>query len=337
MKNFLKIWIGTICLMVFCMVVVGGVTRLTHSGLSIAEWKPIMGALPPVHEKDWQDVFQKYQQTPEYQKINQGMSLHEFKKIFFWEYLHRLLGRLIGVVFLVPYLFFLLTKRLQGRLAKRLALGFVLGGLEGVMGWLMVKSGLVNRPQVSHYRLAAHLVIAFLIFAWFFWILLGLVLGEKSDEGERRSLKTFSWILLGFTSLEVVYGAFVAGLKAGFVYNTFPTMDGEWLPTGFWALEPRWVNLFENSTSVQFIHRWIAMTLSLSIVGFYMYARRFILTDTQRRSICLLLMAVVLQVSLGISTLLLRVPLSLAVLHQAGAFVLFAAILSVVFTLRAPS
>ena len=317
------IWLSLVCFLIFSMVIVGGITRLTHSGLSIAEWAPVVGTLPPLNEQAWQESFNKYQATPEYLKLNLGMSLGEYKSIFFWEYFHRLLGRITGLVLIIPYFIFLLKKKFVAGLSKRLLGGLLIAGLEGPMGWLMVKSGLVDAPHVSHYRLAAHLALAFILFGYLFMIILGLT-ADKS-KNNTAGLKKFSlWICMGL-SLEVVYGAFTAGLKAGFVYNTFPTMNGYWIPPALFYLSPLWRNFFENQTSVQFLHRLFAFLLLISVVIFRIMATRFSLTKNQKRGTNLLLSALLAQIVLGVTTLLCHIPVPLAVAHQGTAMLLFAA------------
>lgn len=218
------IWLVFVCLMIFAMVIIGGITRLTDSGLSMVEWKPLMGAIPPLTEAEWLRVFDLYKQYPEYQKVNSGMELSEFKFIFFWEYFHRLFGRLIGVVFFIPYVYFLFKKKIEKKLNKKLFIAFILGGLQGLMGWYMVKSGLIDRPDVSHFRLAAHFGLALTIIGYIFWIILGQI--NFSNQKLIYYPKLF-WslaILLVILSVQIIYGAFVAGLDAGLAYNTFPTM-----------------------------------------------------------------------------------------------------------------
>lgn len=323
----LILWLTLLCLMVFSMVLVGGITRLTHSGLSIAEWKPITGILPPMNEAEWQREFSVYQRTPEYLKINAGMSLPAFKSIFFWEYFHRLLGRMIGIVFILPYVFFLIRKQLPSPLARRLLLGLFLGGLEGVMGWLMVKSGLVDNPHVSHYRLAAHLLLALAIFGYFFWILLDLCAwNRETTPPQAPVLRNCSRILLALLVLEIIYGALTAGLRAGIGYNTFPMMNGYWWPPDMLMMSPVWINFFENRTAVQWAHRLVALLFFIGVIAFRALAARYRLSKAQKLSLNLLTVCLVLQVSLGIATVLTVVPVSLGVLHQAGAFALFAAL-----------
>src|SRR5574340_619499 len=228
-QNQIAAWLLLCCAMVFAMVVVGGVTRLTHSGLSIVEWQPLVGTLPPLNEAQWLEVFHKYQQTPEYQKVNFDMGLDEFKGIFWWEYFHRLLGRSIGAVFLLPFLYFLLRKKIEWSLAPRLAGIFILGGLQGALGWYMVASGLVDDPRVSQYRLTAHLGMAFVIYAAMLWVALGLLSPTSSRPEGARALGRFSLGLRGLIFLMVLSGGFVAGIRAGLAYNTFPLMNGHWI------------------------------------------------------------------------------------------------------------
>src|SRR3990172_8675806 len=219
-------WLSGCCVLVFLMVVVGGVTRLTHSGLSMVEWKPLVGTIPPLSQKDWEEVFLKYQATPEYLRVNKGMALDEFKGIFWWEYFHRLIGRAIGVAFFLPYLYFLLRQKIHGPLALKLAGIFVLGGLQGALGWYMVKSGLVDNPRVSQYRLTAHLGIALAIYAAMLWTALGLLSpGAAAASARQPRLRRFSWIITATVAYMVITGGFVAGIRAGFAYNTFPLMN----------------------------------------------------------------------------------------------------------------
>ncbi len=319
-------WLLVCCALVFAMVVVGGVTRLTHSGLSIVEWQPIMGTLPPLNAAEWQEAFLKYQQTPEFRKVNHAMALEEFKGIFWWEYFHRLLGRVIGVVFLLPLLWFAARRRIDRPLAYKLAAIFILGGLQGAMGWYMVKSGLVDDPRVSQYRLTAHLGLAFLIFAAMFWVALDL-LCRQADAGSAwspaRLRHAASW-LVGLIFLMVLSGGLVAGIRAGFAYNTFPLMNGHVVPPEILMIEPWHLNFFNNMATVQFDHRLLAWLLAALVPWFWFASRKHDLAPRARLGANLLLGMLVIQIALGISTLLLVVPLSLAALHQAGAVLLFA-------------
>ncbi len=331
------VWLLVCCALIFAMVVLGGVTRLTHSGLSIVEWDPVMGAIPPLNQSQWTETFAKYQQTPEYLKINRGMVLEEFKSIFWLEYYHRLLGRSIGIVFLIPFLYFLLRRRIQpARIPTYIGM-FVLGGLQGVLGWYMVKSGLVNNPHVSQYRLTAHLAAAFIIYGYIFWVALGLLSPQPQHKsgGAIRRIWLYSLGVSTLIFIMVLSGGFVAGLKAGLAFNTFPTMNGHWLPPGLLALNPVWLNFFENLATVQFDHRMIAYLLAVVIPLFWWSSVRIKLPARARLTIHLLLGMLAVQIALGITTLLFFVPVALAATHQAGALVLFTLALFVNHELRA--
>ena len=328
-------WLLACCAMVFAMVVVGGVTRLTHSGLSIVEWQPILGTLPPMNDAQWLDTFGKYQLTPEYQKVNQGMSLAAFKAIFWWEYFHRLLGRMIGVVFFLPLFWFWRRGRIDGPLALKLAGIFVLGGLQGAMGWYMVKSGLVDDPRVSQYRLTAHLSIALAIYAAMLWTALGLLYPlARGALAPPAPLRKLSAIITALVVYMIVTGGFVAGIRAGFAYNTFPLMDGHLLPPETFLLEPWYLNFFNNMATVQFDHRLGAWLLAVLVPWFWLKTRREALAPRARLTCHLLLGMLALQVALGIATLLLRVPIPLAAAHQGGAVLLLTCALLVNHTLR---
>jgi cytochrome c oxidase assembly protein subunit 15 len=324
-------WLLICCAMVFATLVVGGVTRLTHSGLSIVEWQPLIGALPPLNAAEWNEVFLKYQQTPEFLKVNHGMNLEEFKTIFYWEYLHRLLGRGIGLVFLLPFLYFLLRRKIDRTLAPKLVGMFLLGGLQGAMGWYMVKSGLVDDPHVSQYRLTAHLGLAFVIFAVMAWVALGLLAQRQkslaSANPALRSAQAQASGLLLLVFVMVLSGGLVAGLHAGLTYNSFPLMHGYVVPPDIFMLEPWYLNFFNNPGTVQFDHRLIAWLLIILLPLFWFRTRKLTLTPRARLATHVLLAVFVLQIVLGISTLLLVVPVPLAATHQAGAMVLFASLL----------
>ncbi len=328
-------WLLACCALVFAMVVVGGVTRLTHSGLSIVEWQPIVGTLPPLNAAQWQEIFAKYQLTPEYRKVNHAMSLDEFKGIFWWEYFHRLLGRTIGLVFLLPLLWFWWRGRIDRPLALRLAGVFVLGGLQGAMGWYMVKSGLVDDPRVSQYRLTAHLGIALAIYAAMLWTALGLLYPRTTAAGAPQpSLRRFSWINTAVVVYMVVTGGFVAGTHSGLAYNTFPLMNGHLVPPEIFMLRPWHLNFFNNPATVQFDHRLGAWLLALLVPWLWLKARRAALGPRARLALNLLAAVLALQITLGISTLLLLVPVPLAALHQAGAVLLLTAALLANHALR---
>lgn len=327
----IAIWLFVVAALIFSMVVLGGVTRLTRSGLSMVEWAPIMGVVPPITEAQWQETFDKYRQFPEYQKINKGMSVHEFKSIFWFEYSHRLLGRIIGLAFLIPFIFFVVRKQIEKQDVPKYLLMFVLGGLQGLLGWYMVKSGLVNRPHVSQYRLTAHLVAAIAIYSYILWVAWGLVVPKRDAEAARlRSVRNLGIALTGLIVLMIVSGGFVAGTKAGLAYNTFPTMNGYWVPEGLYAMQPWWLNWFENATTIQFNHRLIAWLLILAIPAYWFHARRQAPDQATRLALHLLLAMLAIQVVLGIATLLHAVPVALGAAHQAGALLLLTTVLYVV-------
>jgi cytochrome c oxidase assembly protein subunit 15 len=329
-------WLLLCCALVAAMVVVGGATRLTRSGLSIVEWKPIAGAIPPLSQADWQEAFDKYRQTPEYKQVNKGMSLEEFKGIFWWEYLHRLLGRLVGLVFLVPLVWFWLRGRLDRRLGTRLLGVFVLGGLQGAMGWYMVKSGLVDDPKVSHLRLAAHLGLAFAIYGVILWLALGLIYANDAHlrtERERRLSRQVKWIV-AVASVMVLSGALVAGLRAGYAYNTFPLMNGHVIPPEIMLIQPWWRNFFYNMATVQFDHRLLAYVLVVMIGWFWWRVRNGSVSGRAKGWADFLLLALLAQILLGITTLLYVVPVWLGVAHQAGALVVFTAAIGAMHALR---
>ena len=326
-------WLLLCCALVFAIVVIGGVTRLTRSGLSIVEWQPILGTLPPVNEAQWLETFDKYKLTPEYRKVNQGMSLDAFKGIFWWEYFHRLLGRMIGVVFLLPLVWFWWRGRIDRPLALKLAGIFVLGGLQGAMGWYMVKSGLVDEPRVSHYRLTAHLAIAFAIYAAMLWTALGLLYPGAGAAGARQ-LRRLAWIITAVVAYLAVTGGFVAGIRAGFAYNTFPLMNGHVVPPEMFMLDPWYLNFFNNMATVQFNHRLGAWLLAVLVPWFWLQARRDALGARATFALNLLLSMLALQIALGIATLLLGVPIPLAAAHQGGAVLLLGAALLANHALR---
>jgi cytochrome c oxidase assembly protein subunit 15 len=330
-------WLFICCAMVFATLVVGGVTRLTHSGLSIVEWQPLVGTVPPLDAQQWQEVFEKYQRTPEYQHVNRGMTLAEFKIIFWWEYVHRLLGRSIGLVFLLPFVYFLARGRLDRSLVLKLAGIFVLGGLQGAMGWYMVKSGLVDDPRVSQYRLTAHLGLAFVIFAAMLWTALGLLAQRApAAEPQLRAVQRLAAWLAALVFVMVLSGGLVAGIRAGLSYNTFPLMNGRLVPPEILLLQPWWLNFFNNMATVQFNHRLIAWLLAF-FVPWLWWRCRVVAGDGRRGLACTIALVVLgVQIALGIATLLLKVPVSLAALHQAGAMVLFGALLWVNHELRVP-
>ncbi len=316
-------WLLICCALILAMIVLGGVTRLTRSGLSIVEWNPVIGVVPPLNRAQWEEAFDKYKQTPEYRQVNAGMRIDEFKSIFWVEYAHRLLGRLIGLVFLVPFVYFLIKGQISRSLVPKLVTVFILGGLQGALGWIMVASGLVDKPHVSQYRLTAHLALATVIYAYIFWVALGLLYPIPDAPATVRPLRRFGAGVTALIYLMILSGGFVAGTKAGFAFNTFPLMDGRLVPEGLYAMQPLWVNLFENIATVQFNHRLIAYLLCLAVPAYWLYARRFVVAVRKRTVFNLLLAMLAVQVALGITTLVHVVPIPLAAAHQAGALMLF--------------
>jgi len=333
MKDNKKViyWLLTGCLLIFVMVVVGGITRLTHSGLSISNYKLISGTIPPMNQTEWQDAFDLYKQYPEYQKLNQNFTLEDFKDIYFWEWLHRVLGRLIGMVFIIPFLYFLLRKQLTRSTIKKSILLLFLGGFQGFLGWYMVKSGLIDRPDVSHYRLAMHLTTAFITFAYTFWVALDLWFPKKKEihKGVRNLIRFGLLVLI----IQIIWGAFVAGLDAGWIHNHWPLMnDGKLIhETVTIEQSPVWRNFVEGKSGVQFVHRYLAYIVVAIIIVIGFKSKKLVRTTFQKKAINSLLTLVFLQFILGIFTLLLQVPVWLGVLHQVVAFFLLA---SMTFTLH---
>ncbi|MBL0144172.1 MAG: COX15/CtaA family protein [Betaproteobacteria bacterium] len=332
-RRAVAFWLLACCALVFAMVVVGGATRLTHSGLSIVEWKPLVGALPPLNEAQWAETFDKYKLTPEFRLRNHDMGLEGFKSIFWWEYFHRLLGRLIGVAFFVPFLYFWLRGRLDRPLGWKLAGILLLGGLQGGMGWYMVKSGLVDDPQVSQFRLTAHLGLALLIYACMFWVAHGILRPARSGATDalRRAGLAFAVVVFAMA----LTGGFVAGIRAGFAYNTWPLMNGHWVPPEILLIEPWWRNFAYNMATVQFVHRTLALVV---LAGAWILAWRVFASRTASKESRLaagtLAGATLLQVVLGITTLLMAVPVGIATAHQGGAVVVLTAAVWLARTLR---
>lgn len=323
-RFWVRMWLYLICLMVFAMVIVGGATRLTDSGLSITEWKPILGIIPPFTDTGWLQEFEKYKLIPEYQEINKGMSLAEFKFIYWWEWGHRFLGRIIGFVFIIPLVFFWVKGRLESKLKPRLLFLLFLGGLQGFVGWWMVSSGLVDRVDVSQYRLAVHLTLAAIIFAYAFWIARGLAI--YSTQSNLPILLLVLAPLLCFGVLfQIFLGGLVAGLDAGLAYNTWPLMDGDFVPAGLDILQPWWLNWFENPKSVQFNHRIGAYILLAIIILQWLLTRSANIERPHKRRAFLILLIGVAQAVIGIVALLLQVPIYWALAHQAVAIILLAA------------
>jgi cytochrome c oxidase assembly protein subunit 15 len=313
--------------MIFLMVLIGGATRLTESGLSITEWQPITGAVPPLDEAAWTREFERYQAIPQYRAIHAGMTLGEFKTIFLWEYAHRLWGRLIGAAFLGPFLWFLWRRSIPWSLAPKLAGIFLLGGLQGALGWYMVESGLADRIEVSQYRLAAHLAAALLIYLVTLWVALDLLPSQVIGPPAPMRLRRAIGALLALAFLTALAGAFVAGLRGGLDYNTFPLMNGYVVAPDYAQLSPWYRNAFENPVAAQFDHRVLAELTWLAAAALWLYARRLGLARPLLRALDSVLLIATLQAALGIATLLLAVPIAVALLHQAGALLLLTALL----------
>ena len=328
-------WLFACCALVFAMVVVGGITRLTGSGLSMVEWRPVYGILPPLSGAEWQRIFELYQAFPQYRELSEGMKLGEFRAIFWWEYIHRVLGRLIGAVFLIPFTWFALRQQLSAGLAGRLALIFLLGGAQGLMGWYMVKSGLVDVPWVSPYRLTAHLALAVLIYGWLLWTGLALLRPAPAQVADERfaGVVRLARGVVAAVVITILSGGFMAGSDAGWTYNTFPLIDGNWFPPGYFAVDPWFANPFENIAAIHFNHRWLAIaTLCLALATWWR-SRWLVLAPSTRRLANWLALTACAQVVLGITTLLLVVPTAPAVLHQATALALLTFALMLVYDL----
>lgn len=318
-------WLLTGCVLIFIMVVIGGITRLTHSGLSISNYKLISGTLPPMNEAEWHDAFDLYKQYPEYQKLNNHFDLQEFKDIYFWEWLHRFIGRMIGLVFFIPFCYFLIKKQLSKSTIKKSIILMVLGGFQGFLGWYMVKSGLVDRPDVSHFRLAAHLTTAFITFAYTFWVAMDLMFPNRKEIDKK--FRNFIRWGLAVLLLQIIYGAFVAGLDAGFIHNHWPLMnEGKLIhETVYTELNPVYKNFIEGRSGVQFVHRTLAYVVVIFILIIWYKAKRLNLTNYQNKGVNVLLIMIGIQFLLGVLTIMLAVPVWLGVLHQVGAFFLLTA------------
>jgi cytochrome c oxidase assembly protein subunit 15 len=324
-------WLLICAAVIFGMILLGGVTRLTNSGLSMVDWKPLMGVIPPLSEADWQAMFLKYQQFPEYQKVNTGMSLEEFKPIFMYEYLHRVLGRFIGLIFILPFLFFLFTKRIKAGLTPKLIIMLIGGGFQGLLGWYMVKSGLVDNPRVSQYRLTAHLGAAVLIYSFILWTAFSLI-SPKSDQP--IELKNFSYLLSGLIFLMILSGGLVAGTHAGHAYSTWPLMGDSFIPAGLYSMTPVWLSAFEDITTIQFNHRMFAYLIVALVIVFALKTLRADIKGPAKIGVFCLIGLLIMQVTLGISTLLFYVPVPVAAAHQVGAVALLSASLFISHSLR---
>ncbi|ANN59691.1 heme A synthase [Mesorhizobium loti NZP2037] len=312
-------WLYVVLLVLFALVLVGGATRLTESGLSITEWQPIHGVIPPLNDAEWQEEFQRYQQIPQYTELNKGMSIEAFKSIFWWEWAHRLLARSVGLVFALPLLFFWVSRRIERGLGPKLVGILLLGGLQGAIGWWMVASGLVDRVSVSQYRLATHLTLAALIFTATMVVARGLA--PHSEPAADRSTQRLAGFIVFLALIQIYLGGLVAGLDAGLSYNTWPLMDGKIIPGDLLILEPAWRNFFESPKTVQFIHRLGAYTVFAVALWHMIATRRRLPGSTHARRATLLFVLVMVQASIGIGTLLMQVPLHMALTHQGFALI----------------
>lgn len=325
-------WLLTGCSLIYIMVVVGCITRLTHSGLSITDWS-FMGSIPPLSEADWLERFMKYQQSPEFLKVNFSMKLDEFKHIFFWEYIHRMIGRTMMYVFSIGLIILLIRKKIKKEMTPSLILLFFMGAMQAVIGWWMVYSGLQDKPAVSHFRLATHLMSAFTLFAFTFWFALKLIYPkDKIEKGEGVKLK---WWLLSFfvvLILQIIYGAFTAGfvegnaakIRPGHIFNSWPKMGDSWMPEQVTMKESFYLNFFENASGIQFVHRTLAIALCLLLAFIWYKSNKLQLNSNQYQGITFLIYGITIQFILGVFTLVYQVPVVLGVFHQTGAFFLFA-------------
>jgi cytochrome c oxidase assembly protein subunit 15 len=321
------IWLLSGCFLLFIMVVVGGITRLTNSGLSMTDWHLVTDTFPPLTEAKWQETFERYKQFPEYQKINihNDFTLSDYKFIYFWEWFHRFIGRIIGLVFLVPFVYFLLKKRLSTETIKKCIVLLAMGGFQGFLGWFMVRSGLIDNPDVSHFRLSLHLTFAFITFAYTLWVALDLVYPNKTDV--LVPLRKLARISLFFLLIQIIFGGFVAGLNAGLIHNHWPLMsDGQFLHDSVFIEKSTWfLNLVEGKSGVQFVHRTLAYVVVALILALYFKSKKYVLSSLQQKGINALVIIVFLQFTLGVFTLLYAVPLWLGLLHQIMAFFLLTA------------
>jgi cytochrome c oxidase assembly protein subunit 15 len=321
-RNSIVLWLISGCVLIGLMVIIGGITRLTHSGLSMVEWKPITGIIPPLNESDWMLEFEKYQKSPEFIHLHNYFSLEDFKKIFFWEYLHRLIGRIIGIVFIIPFCYFYFKNHLTKQLKKRVLVIFSLGFFQGFLGWFMVKSGLVDNPNVSHYRLAAHFTTALFLIIYIYYTVLEYKYGKRIGFSTKILAKPLL-IIFCLLTIQITYGAFVSGLKAGFMYNTYPKMGEDWIPESMNIAfqNEGFISLLENKVVVQFMHRIIPLFILSLIVYLYLKIKQSAV-EKLKKIFTFFIFAILLQITFGILTLIYQVPLSLGVIHQAMAIVL---------------
>lgn len=321
------IWLLSGCILLFIMVMVGGITRLTNSGLSMTDWHLVTDTFPPTSEQAWNEAFEEYKKFPEYQKINihNDFTLDDYKFIYFWEWFHRFIGRIIGLVFIIPFVYFLIKKKLDSETIKKCIILLFMGGFQGFLGWFMVKSGLIDNPDVSHYRLALHLTFAFITFAYTLWVALDLIYPNKVEV--ILPLRKLARITMAVLILQIIYGGFVAGLNAGLIHNHWPLMsEGKLIHETVWIEQPTLLqNLTEGKSGVQFIHRTFAYFVVGMILFLYFKSKKYSLTILQIKGLNVLVLFVFAQFILGIFTLLLHVPLWLGLAHQLMAFFLLSA------------
>ena len=326
-NNYVIIWLLSGCLLLFMMVVVGGITRLTNSGLSMTDWHLVTDTFPPLSNEKWSQAFEEYKKFPEYQKINihNDFTLSDYKFIYFWEWFHRFIGRIIGLAFIIPFIYFLFKKRLSPETIKKCAILLSMGAFQGFLGWFMVRSGLINNPDVSHFRLALHLTFAFITFAYTLWVALDLIYPEKKKI--EKSLRTIARVALVFLLLQIIYGGFVAGLNAGLIHNHWPLMsDGQFIHDSvFLEQKNLFLSFTEGKSGVQFVHRTLAYFVVGIIVLLYFKSTRFTMDKSQTNGVKALLLIVFVQFGLGVLTLLYGVPLWLGLTHQISAFFLLTA------------
>lgn len=325
--SYIKLWLWAGILLIVLMMVVGGITRLTGSGLSIVEWNVISGTIPPITEAQWQHAFDQYKKFPQYQKLNYGMDMAQFKQIFFWEYMHRLLGRFIGIVFLIPFVFFYFSHKLSKSLTKKLLVIFALGAVQGFMGWYMVKSGLNDNPHVSHFRLAIHQSLALLLIVSILWTVLTLD-KRKTVSDNRSSLLILTYLSLALLAFQIVLGAFVAGLKAGFSYINFPFMRDSFLPPVI-VMESK--PYFYNGVMLQFTHRWLAFVVFMVFLWLLKMAKPY---PETLKYVRILIVIGITQIVLGVTTLMLQVPMALGVIHQFIAIILLILLIKIIHTIK---
>lgn len=321
------IWLSIVCATIIAMIVVGGITRLTESGLSMVNWRPIMGIIPPMNHAEWEQAFNAYKHFPQYHKEFEHMDLEGFKHIFYWEYSHRLLGRTIGLIFFVPFVVLWWRRKFDRKYLPRMFGALILGGLQGLLGWYMVKSGLVNMPRVSHFRLAAHLMLALFILCYLFWLILDILEVKRTEAPPLLRKSVYAMAVL--VPLQIMYGAFVAGMRAGYGYNTFPKMYDKWIADAVFAMKPWWINLVDSGATVQFIHRWLGTLILVFAFVLWIGARR--LSGKLKWSTAAVACAVLVQFTLGVLTLVNVVPIDLASMHQAWACVVLLSVVHLLY------